>query len=195
MTGWAPASLANWAASRPIAPQTKNGDAITQTDMSVAHRAEGKVGRVETHRRLPGHTRGQLTHGLGPDVFLAEGAVGKDRVAYYQLVYLGAHFHYLGHGHIAQADRVVDALSLVVEDAKPAVEAAAGAGIAFKQRELGAVLGRGKTALDPHLARLQRCRIIMAKSYLFSVWGDQFSRHAGFLKRARVSMGTGACRA
>ena len=110
-------------------PETRDGYGVADADVPVAHRAEGKIRRVETDGRLPRNVCGQAARGFGPDVFLAERPVVEDAVASFEPGDARAKLYDFADAHVAQRHRVVDARAPIVEDAPLGVEAAARAGV------------------------------------------------------------------
>ena len=142
-------------------------DCVADTNVPVADRTEGKVGRVQAHCGLPGHPVGQYPHTFNrPDVLLPERAMTEDVLPELEVSHAVAQLADLADADVAEPDGEAEHRLFGPEHLILGVVGAAGSGVALEAGHLTAGLGGSEQGLDADLARLKLGGLVLPEGDL-----------------------------
>ena len=141
---------------QPDSTESKDGDAVAQAHRAIAHRADGKVGRVPIHDGLRRNSVWGLLHARRRySVRFADGQMREDPVAFPQRGDLSTHFDDRAQAHVAEVSREASAYRFAAAvQAQFAVPAVGCVGcVGAEAAQFGAVLDRTEEALNADFVR------------------------------------------
>ena len=139
-----------------MAPSPKTATRSPQAHRAIAHRADGKVGRIPIHDGLRRDSiRGLLHARRRYSVRFADGQMRENPVALAQRCHLSTHFDDRAQAHVAEAAREASGHRFATAvQAQFAVPAVRGIGrVGAEAAQLRAVLDRTEEALDADFVR------------------------------------------